>query len=344
MKRLIFFTKSRIFCIVCLVTVYVQAILILGCERQNGEDSEMNNSKRIQEVLTTANIRLEIKKQAIVGEGALWNHKSKKLLWIDIDGKKLYEYDPLTKEEKEFSMPSEIGTVVPIDETNVAVALSDGIYTFNMISKSLVKRAGNPDKWRFNDGKCDVKGRMWVGTVETETYSRPLGNLYMVNNDFSISHKLDSVIVSNGITWSLDNKKMYYIDSPRRKVSCFDYDAETGNISNPSDCIVFPDTMGTPDGNTLDAHGNLWIGFWDGSCVVKCNPETGKILEKYEIPAHNVTSLAFGGENLETLFITTAYNDMSKEEKERCPDAGSVFSFNPGVRGIKANFFKPKEL
>lgn len=317
------------------------SIFALTCNSNNNTVTNTISDKDTAMSEATT-IELEVKKEAKVGEGAIWNYESNRLLWIDIDGKMLYEYDPSTKTERSFELPLQPGTIVPIDGSNILIAMADGFYTFNLTTEELTKKANNVDKWRLNDGKCDSTGRLWVGTLETETYSKPEANFYKVDQDFKVAHVMDSVIISNGIAWSLDGSKMYYIDSPTRQVTCFDFDAETGSISNPVKCVDFKDTIpGTPDGNTIDADGNLWVAFWDGSCIVKCNPRTGEILNKYDMPAHNITSMAFGGENLETLFITTANIDMSEEEKSKYPNAGSLFSFKPGVRGIKANFFMP---
>jgi len=319
-------------------------ILACGSDNSNKNSAESIDSVRVEnETSKTMEMKVEIEKKALTGEGAIWNHLSNTLVWLDIDGKMLYEYNPATKENKEFELPMPCGTVVPIDSSNVVLALADGIYTFNLQTKELNKKADNPDKWRFNDGKCDPQGRLWVGTLETEQYSRPLCKLYRVDSNYTVTEKHDSVIISNGIIWSLDGTKVYYTDSPRKKIVSFDFDGSTGEISNMQDCIVFDPEMGDPDGNTIDAEGNLWVAIWNGGCIVKCNPETGEIIEKYTVPAHNITSLAFGGENLETLFITTASNDMTDEEKSQFPKAGSVFSFKPGVKGVKASFFKPME-
>jgi len=300
--------------------------------------TEKGNNKQEEE----SKMKLEIKAEALVGEGAIWNHESKCLLWIDIDGKRLFEYNPQTKKQREFILPHPAGTVVPIDGNNVILALADGIYSFNLEKELLQKKADNPSTWRFNDGKCDPSGRLWVGNLDTEQYSRPICTLYKVDTDFSITEEHSGVIISNGIIWSIDGKRVYYIDTPTKKLTCFDFDNENGKLLNPTDCLTFPDSLGQPDGNTIDSEGKLWVAFWNGGYVVRCDPEKGEILDTYKVPAHNVTSVAFGGDQLETLFITTATNDMSEEEKQQYPDAGSVFSFKPGVKGINARFFIEK--
>ncbi len=151
---------------------------------------------------------------------------------------------------------------------------------------------------------------------------------------------IENVSISNGIVWSLDSDKMYYIDTPTQKVMVYDFNIETGEISNPKIAIEVSSDLGAPDGMTIDEEGNLWIALWGGSAVGCWNPESGELLRTVEVPAKNVTSCAFGGDNLETLYITTARTSTSDEELEKYPNAGGVFKTNPGVKGIKAFFFK----
>ena len=120
----------------------------------------------------------------------------------------------------------------------------------------------------------------------------------------------------------------------------YDYNNTSGDISNERVVVEIPEELGFPDGMTIDAEDMVWAGMWNGNAVIRFNPKTGEILQKIEIPAHNVTSCAFGGENLETLYVTTAKIDMTNEELEKYPLAGSVFKVNPGVKGVKSNFFK----
>ena len=151
------------------------------------------------------------------------------------------------------------------------------------------------------------------------------------------------VVISNGITWSSDGKKMYYIDSPTRTVVAYDFDQGKGAVSNPRVVITTPENLGTPDGSCMDAEGKLWVAQWGGACVIRWDPETGRQLAKVDLPVLNITSVAFGGENLDTLFITTSLvgNPAGKKEYEK---AGHLFSTKPGVKGAKAYYFQPVEI
>lgn len=307
-------------------------LLMISCN-PNGKD---NNDK--EEVRAT----LEYKIAARLGEGAIWNAENETLCWIDIEKMQLHIYDPKTKQDTSYFLGQRIGTVVPIHGDNVMVALESGICSYDLKTntvESFVVPKEHVDGVRFNDGKCDAAGRLWVGSMHLKNQNEN-AFLYMVNGNYSYEKKLDKVSISNGIAWSLDNKTMYYIDTPLGNVRAFDYDLNTGDIANERIIIQIDPEHGFPDGMTIDEEGMLWIGMWNGNAVTRWNPETGKLLEKIEVPAHNVTSCAFGGKDLATLFITTATQDMSAEEKEKYPNAGSLFSVVPGVRGIPSNHFQ----
>lgn len=284
-----------------------------------------------------------LERQAQLGEGALWNHMNQTLLWIDIEGKELNVFNPKDASNQSIALDQRIGTVVPIDEQNVLVALKDGIYQLNTKTKELERKTSPEDRPanRFNDGKCDPAGRFWVGTMSMSGVEKQ-GALYCIGPDFSTEKKIDSVSISNGIVWSLDKTKMYYIDTPTRKVMEYAYNDATGEISEVRAAIHIPDSLGFPDGSTLDSEGMLWIAMWGGHCVTRWNPQNGALLQKIDIPALNVTSCAFGGENLDILYVTTAFLGMDEEQTKRYPLAGQLFAFRPGIKGIQASFFKAK--
>ena len=284
---------------------------------------------------------LEYKIKARLGEGAFWNHKTQELYWVDIEDQMLHIYNPQTKKNRSLPTPSKIGTVVPKNTNETIVALQDGIYTMNIKSGDIVLlsdiESGLTEN-RFNDGKCDPSGRLWVGSMALKMQSYR-ASLYMVDTSGNAQVKIDRVTVSNGIVWSSDQKTMYYIDTPTGMIRAFDFDNEIGAISNERIVVKVPNSMGSPDGMAIDSEDMLWVGMWNGNAVIRCNPKTGKIISKIEVPAHNVTACAFGGKNLDTLYITTASIDMTKKEKAACPLAGSLFKADPGVKGVKSVFF-----
>ena len=279
--------------------------------------------------------------KTLLGEGALWNYQTQQLYWIDIENRTLFILNPATNNNTAIKMKSRIGTVVPTREGNILVALEDGIYHFNLQDHAMEKIAdpepGNNGN-RFNDGKCDPTGRFWVGSMSLAGKSNQ-GALYRIDHDFKVKKMIDGVTTSNGIVWSLDKSKMYYIDTRTRKVVGYEYDNASGEISNPRDAILVPESLGKPDGSTIDAEGMLWIAMWGGGCVTRWNPDSGELLLKIDVPALNVTSCAFGGENLDILFITTASIHMNGME-DRYPQAGKLFQVIPGVKGIRVNLFR----
>ena len=284
---------------------------------------------------------LEYETQAQLGEGAFWNHQTQELFWVDIEGKKLHIYNPKSKLNKTLEMPSRIGTVVPKDYNNAVVALEHGINLVNtehgeitLLSDTESDKPYN----RFNDGKCDPKGRFWIGSMSFDTKTKS-GALYMLSPNGSVEKKLDSVTISNGMVWTKDHKTMYYIDTPLKNIRAFDYNNETGEINNERVAVIIADSLGFADGMTIDENDNLWVGLWNGNGVGHFNPKSGKLIQKIQVPAQNVTSCAFGGKNLDTLYITTASLGMPEENISLYPNAGSIFKYVPGVKGVKSSFF-----
>jgi sugar lactone lactonase YvrE len=185
---------------------------------------------------------------------------------------------------------------------------------------------------RCNDGACDAKGRLWVGTMSTQ-FTEGAGALYMVDNALTLQQKLFPVSISNGISWSLDHKTMYYIDSPTGKIQAFRFELSTGNIEYKRNVVNIPNEMGVPDGMCTDEKGMLWVAHYGGFGVHQWNPETGLLLDKIDVPVPNVTSCAFVGQNWNQLLITTARENLDHEMLEQYPASGSVFIAKLKVKG-----------
>lgn len=289
----------------------------------------------------SSEVELVIDSKSELGEGAIWNYRTGELMWVNIKGKILNFYNPVSGLNKEMLTGQMVGTVVPAESGQVLVALQNGIYSLDPETgtKKLLAdpEADKPDN-RFNDGKCDPAGRLWAGTMSL-VGAKQAGALYRFDPDTSVHKMVDGVGTSNGIVWSADKTKMYYIDTPTRQVMGYDYDNETGAISHPKVAVEIPEGAGYPDGMTIDEEDNLWVALWGGSAVACFNPENGELIRKVEVPAKNVTSCAFGGNDLGTLFITTARESTSDEDLQKFPLAGGVFKIRPGVKGVKAFFF-----
>lgn len=276
-----------------------------------------------------------------LGEGAVWNHRTQQLYWVDITGKILNIYNPRLGMNLELYTGQMIGTVVPAESGKVVVALEYGFYYMDPETGTkthIVDPEEAIDGNRFNDGKCDPSGRFWAGTMNVD--GKPgRGTLYRLDPDSSVHRMIENVSISNGIAWSPDHTRMYYVDTPTRMVMGYDFNNFTGEISNGVPVIRVPEEMGVPDGMTIDSDGNLWICLWGGAAVGCWDPETGELIRKIDVPARNVTSCAFGDSDLGTLYITTASMDTGKEELKLYPHAGALFKVRPGVKGKEAFFF-----
>lgn len=281
--------------------------------------------------------------KATLGEGSLWDWKSGKLIWIDILGQKLHRYDPADGTDECYELDQPIGTAVPRRGGEIVVALHDGIYAYNLESgaKSLLSdvEADRPEN-RFNDGKCDPAGRFWIGTVSYDCDVPGAGSLYRIGKDLQAVKMLEKLTIANGICWASKKNEMYYIDSPTREIWRFDYEPESGDIGAKAVVATIPEDQGVPDGMTIDADDNLWVAQFGGGRVSCFSTATGEKLDEVLLPASNVTSCAFGGEGLDTLYITTARVALDEEALKHQPLAGGLFMAGPGVRGVKANFFE----
>lgn len=285
--------------------------------------------------------KLVLDAKAQLGEGAIWHAATQLLYWVDIEGKKLHQYHPATGNTRTIEVGERIGTVVLAEENKAIVALQNGIFELDLASERLTlitnPLAGMPNM-RFNDGKCDPVGRLWVGSMHLSAQHNA-ASLYRLDADRTIERVLDDITISNGIAWALNHRTMYYIDTPTSRVQAFDYESSTGHIKNSRVVVTIPKGEGHPDGMTIDEEGMLWVAHWGGSQVVRWNPASGEMLQKIDVPAPHVTSCAFGGDDLSTLYITTAREGMDDEQLEAFPQSGGLFAVEPGVRGIPAYLF-----
>lgn len=282
--------------------------------------------------------------KAELGEGAIWEPRAQVLYWVDIERKTFNIFDPVNVSNKSFNTGERVGTVVPVDNTQVMLALQTGIVFMDIVTGNITPKKRTDihlqHNKRFNDGKCDAAGRFWVGSLSVDGV-HGVSSLYCLSADFDMLEKQDGISISNGIAWSLSGDMLYHIDTPQRKVYGYDFNPDTGDITNRRIVINTPEAIGFPDGMTIDSEGMLWIAFWDGFCVARFNPVTGALLQVVNVPVPKVTSCAFGGAKLDQLFITTASVEMSTDELDKYPLSGGLFIAEAGVSGIPAFSFKP---
>ena len=191
---------------------------------------------------------------------------------------------------------------------------------------------------RFNDGKCDSAGRLWVGSM-AQIPQPGVGALWCLRPELRTERRRSQLTIPNGIAWSRDGLTLYHIDSPTRRVEAFAFDPVDGALSKQRTLREFTPADGDPDGMTLDAEGHLWIALWDGWRVVRLDAATGATLAEIALPVQRPTSCAFGGIGLDTLYITSATIDLTEAELARQPLAGRVFTTRPGMTGLPANEF-----
>jgi sugar lactone lactonase YvrE len=282
------------------------------------------------------NVKVLVDAHALVGEGPLWDEDQGVLYWVDILSNKLYIYEPTSGENRAFDVGQHVGTVVLRASGGVMLAVYDGFAAYDLASQTLTMindpEADLPNN-RFNDGKCDPAGRFWAGSMAYNEQSTQ-GSLYRLDPDLSVHKMLSNIGISNGIVWSLDQRMMYYIDSTAHTVRAFDYNNATGDISNERVVITVPQEMGLPDGMAIDTEGMLWVAHFGGGTVRRWDPDTGQVLTTIELPATQITACAFGDQNLDTLYITSAATRLDDAALAKQPHAGALFSVKPGVRGV----------
>lgn len=288
--------------------------------------------------------QLLFKAGAELGEGALWDSEAARLLWLDITGSKVFRFDPATGANEAYDSGSHVGAVVPIAGGGLMLAVKNGFCRMDLPSGRLEMAAAmemEAPTIRFNDGKCDPAGRFWAGTMAYGGRAGA-GNLFCLERDFGVSRKIKGVSVSNGLGWSPDSTRMYYIDTPTQRVLEFQYDISSGSIQSPRVAVEFPVSQGHPDGMCVDAEGMLWVAMFNGGKVLRLDPSSGIILGEVSVPGvRQTTSCALGGSDLKTLFITTAREHFSPQENESQPLAGSLFSARVSVPGLPTNPFRP---
>lgn len=270
--------------------------------------------------------------KCIVGEGPVWDAENHRMLFLDIRGKCIYSVNVLNGAVDQINLPQRIGCFALCENGKIIAGLSDGIYFVS--EKGEITPAHRPVQIkgeRFNDGKIGPDGAFYLGTSAADGK----GAFYRLKKGV-LTELFGDVACSNGLDWTEDKKQMYYIDTPRQMIEIFDFDKDSGTVFNRRKFMDIPKTWGLPDGMTLDSDGNLWVALWDGGCVIQIDKATKKVINKVEIPCRRASCVAFGGENRDKLFITSAA--FGNEENQA---SGKTFCVNTNTRG--ASVYKYKE-
>jgi sugar lactone lactonase YvrE len=277
---------------------------------------------------------------AELGERPVWDQADDCLVWVDILRGRVHRHRPGLGDHVIAELagppgPIPVGAAAPRRGGGYVLAAADG---FRLMSpdgrlEAGVRPAGMAPDARFNDGACDPAGRFWAGTVTTGL--RPgAGALYRLTPDGAITAMLEGVTESNGLCWSPDGRTFYYIDSGEHppRVRAFAFDPASGELGRSQDLITFPPGDVVPDGMAVDAEGCLWIAMWGGGEVRRYAP-TGKLLTLLPVPVSRPTCPGFGGTAMRHLYLTTAWEGMTRQERAAEPLAGHLLRTLPGPPG-----------
>jgi D-xylonolactonase len=271
--------------------------------------------------------------KAVLGEGPVWVAQERALYWVDINGRKVFRLGE-DGTISSWEAPVKVGSLAPRAGGGLIAGTDRGFMAVNLEAGSF-EPIGHPEAHlptnRFNDGKVDREGRFWAGTMDADE-REAIGSLYRLNADLSWQRFDEGYRVTNGPAFSPDGRLLYHNDSARQVTYVFDLDDE-GVPLNRREFMRYAKGDGYPDGMTVDSEGCLWIAFWDGWCVRRFSPDA-ELLDEIRMPVQRPTSCAFGGEALETLFITSARRDLQGTELEKQPYAGGLFAAEVGVAGI----------
>ena len=263
--------------------------------------------------------------RCIVGEGPIWDSQKNMLYSVDIQGKRMRSIDWKSGSIFERVLPKQTGFILLGNKGELLGGSEDGVYRLDGGRFELFSKPCTLKGERFNDGKIGPDGNAYMGTFSRDFSAA----FYKMDKSGNLTELFDGVGNSNGLDWDTKKGVMYYNDTPTKKTDCFDID-ENGNLLNRR--TVFSYENGNPDGMTIDENGNLWVALWGAGEVVCIDPERSKIIEKIKMPVSQPSCVAFAGEDLKTLVITSAAHGIILRDEAL---AGSMFALKTDVKGIE---------
>jgi len=276
----------------------------------------------------------------LVGESALWHEVESALYWVDIEGLTVNRLHAASGKFTSWKMGSNPSALAIDDNNCLVVATRNGLLRLNTTDGAetpIVDAPYDPARVRFNDGRVDPAGRFWIGTMY-EPRDQPAAEMYVLDKDQLRLAWRGGMTNSNGLAWSLDGRTMFHADTTTHRIDCYDFDPATGQQSNGRTLLTFasdksaPDYGGRPDGATMDAEGMYWVAMFEGGRILRIAP-SGEIVREIKLPVRCPTSMAFGGPDLRTLYITSASHGRSSQELEQYPLSGKVLAIRLDVAG-----------
>ena len=269
-----------------------------------------------------------------LGEGVLWSPAHGEVQWTDIFGRRFWAYSPSDGKTRSVPLPDRLACFAPLGGPSILAGFAGGLEMFDLESgarRLIAAIEEDRPTTRVNDGRLDRRGRLVFGTMDEDPDARPIGQIWSFG-ERGARVLASGVRIANSIAFSPDGRRMYFADTPEKRIRLFDYDLDSGVLSGER-VFVTVEGPGFPDGSTVDADGCLWNAEWGGARVVRYAPD-GRVIRVLPLPASQVTCCAFGGVGLDRLYVTTARTGLDPSTLAAEPHAGALFAFEVGVSGL----------
>jgi D-xylonolactonase len=280
---------------------------------------------------------------AELGEGPLWHASSRSVYFVDIRARKVHRCAEDGSQRRSWDAPGQPGFIVPVAEGGFACALDDGLYRFSETTgqfSALRSVEADLTSNRFNDGFVDAQGCLWFGSMDAGE-TQPTGSLYRIDRYGNLTSADSGYIITNGPAISPDGKTLYHTDTLEKTVFAFDI-LPDGTLGGKRRFVTIMGS-GYPDGMAVDADGNVWIALFGGWRIERYSPE-GKRIGNIGFPCSNITKLAFGGDDLRTAYVTTAWKGLSDVQRAAEPLAGGLFTFRSDTPGLAQHEFSIQDF
>ncbi len=276
--------------------------------------------------------------RARLGECPVWDAAQRVLYWVDILNHRVHRFDPETGGDRFFDVGDVVGPMAPAGDHRLLIAQRHTLAFLDTrkgsVTPVMTVETEAPGS-RFNDGKCDSRGRFWLGSISQEPGA---ANLYRYDPDGSLQQMESGLTISNGLGWSPDERTFYLTDSAKGCIYAYDFDVNKGAIAHRRVLIDLSDESFEPDGLTVDSEGCIWSAMWDGWCVMRFDPD-GQQMMRLPLPVQRPTCPTFGGSSLADLYITTASVGLSQQEIQDCIRSGDLFCISADVTGLPTHSF-----